>query len=71
MTAETYAMLLEWLASEEELHRRHAVQRLAMPDAQEIDPAIVIPPIEPDHIRAARLIAEHPPDPTDRRCCNG
>ena len=28
-------------------------------------------PPEPDHIRAARLIAEHPPDPTDRRCCNG
>jgi len=27
--------------------------------------------IESDAARAARLIAEFPPQPTDRRCCNG
>ena len=65
MNPELLATLRKWQASDDPVQRAHAQWRLSQPDTLK-DP---LP--EPDHIRAARLIAEHPPDPTDRRCCNG
>ena len=64
MNEEQRAYLQGWRATGTDIQKRHASWRLSLPDVPDPLP-------EPDHIRAARLIAEHPPDPTDRRCCNG
>jgi len=64
MSPEQRLFLAGWLESGTDIQQRHAAWRLSLPDVPDPLP-------EPDHIRAARLIAEYPPQPTDRRCCNG
>lgn len=60
MTPELRAMLEQWLESGTETQRRHAQWRLSITDAELSDME-----------RAEKILAENPPAPTDRRCCNG
>ena len=60
MTDAERATLESWLKSDDEVARRHAVWRLSVTDAE----------LE-DAERAAKLIAENPPQAGERPCCNG
>ena len=75
MTPDLHAMLLDWLANGDDLHRRHAEHRLSMPDAiGYVSPPAVpgakpeVRMVESDMVRAARLIRENPPDGRGKTC---
>lgn len=63
MTNELRTTLEAWLLSDDPIQRRHAEFRLAL-TSEQVQP-------ETDADRAARLIAENPPQSTDKRCCGG
>ena len=70
MTPDLYAELAHWREHGEGSQQRFAADLLSLspPPAT----SYVLPPSpESDADRAARLIAEFPPQPHERRCCNG
>jgi len=63
MNPELLATLQRWQASDDPIKRAHAQWRLVQPD--QVDPA------ESDTVRAARLIAENPPENPIGKPCGG